>query len=147
MTRISKVFLDTNVVLDHALNRDFANEAQIILNMAERDEIDCYISTGALYTLAYVLEKALKNVDTVREKLLLYLSLVTPVSNLPFNFEQVLTDDTFDDIEDAFQYYTALQANCNFFVTANIKDFKKGEIAKLPVLKPDEYVSRCDRNV
>ena len=137
---MNKVFLDTNVVLDHALNREFANEAQKILYMAEHSEIDCFISSGALYTLAYVLEKAIRDISVVREKLLLYLSLATPVSNLPFNFEQALTDEAFDDIEDAFQYYTALQAGCSFFITANIKDFKKGEITKLLVLKPDDYV-------
>jgi hypothetical protein len=63
-----------------------------------------------------------------------------PVSNFPHNFEQALSDNSFDDIEDAFQYYTALQAGCDFFITANITDFKKGEIRKLPVLKPDEYL-------
>ena len=33
-------------------------------------------------------------------------------------------------------------AGCNYFVTANIKDFKKGEVDKLPVLKPDEFLVR-----
>ena len=61
---------------------------------------------------------------------------------MPYNFEQALYDEAFDDIEDAFQYYTALQADCDFFVTVNIKDFKKGKIAKLPVLKPDDYLLR-----
>jgi predicted nucleic acid-binding protein len=137
---MSKVFLDTNVILDHALGRAFANEAQKILALSEQGKINCYISSGALYTLAYVLEKAIKDIEIVREKLLLYLTLVNPVSNLPYNFEQAIFDEAFDDIEDAFQYYTALQASCNFFVTVNIKDFKKGEMKKLPVVKPDEYL-------
>lgn len=142
---MSKVFLDTNVILDHALGRAFAEEAEKILRMSELGEINCYISSGALYTLAYVLEKAIRNVETVREKLLLYLTLVIPVSNFPNNFEQALCDKLFDDIEDAFQYYTALQAGCDFFVTANIKDFKKGEMKKLPVIKPDDYLVRCSK--
>ena len=139
---MSKVFLDTNVVLDHALGRAFAEEAEKIFTMSEQGKITCYISSGALYTLAYILEKAIRDIEIVREKLLLYLTLVIPVSNFPYNFEQALSDKSFDDIEDAFQYYTALQAGCDFFITANIKDFKKGEIKKLPVFKPDNYLLR-----
>jgi len=139
---MTNVFLDTNVILDHALDRAFADEAEKIFILSELGEINCYTSAGTLYTMAYVLEKAIKNIDTVREKLLLYLTLVTPVSNLPDNFEQAISDKAFGDIEDAFQYYAALQIGCSFFVTANIKDFKRGETIKLPVLKPDEYLRR-----
>jgi len=136
---MTKVFLDTNVILDHALDRAFVDEAEKIFAMAEEGEISCYMSTGSVYTLAYILEKATKDIDIVREKLLLYLTFITPVSNLPFYIEQAICDKAFDDIEDAFQYYTALQAGCDFFITANIKDFKKGEQKKLPVLTPNDY--------
>ena len=139
---MTKVFADTNVILDHALGRAFANEAEKILTLSERGKIICYISSGALYTLAYVLGKAIKDIDVVREKLLLYLTLATPISNLPYNFEQAISDKAFDDVEDAFQYYTALHAGCDFFVTSNLKDFKKGETSKLPVLKPDDFLIR-----
>jgi len=137
---MTKTFLDTNVILDHALGRAFADEAEKILALSERGLINCYTSTGALYTLAYILTKALKDIELVREKLLQYLTLITPVANLPYDFEQAICDKAFTDIEDAFQYYTALQAGCNFFVTANIKDFKKGETKKLPIFKPDDYL-------
>jgi predicted nucleic acid-binding protein len=144
---MTKVFLDTNVILDHALDRAFADEAEKIFAMAEESKISCYISTGSVYTLAYVLEKATRDINIVREKLLLYLTFITPISNLPFYIEQAICDKAFDDIEDAFQYYTALQAGCDFFVTVNIKDFKKGEQKKLPVLKPDDFLLQHLENV
>ena len=93
------------------------------------------------------MEKATRNINIVREKLLLYLTLINPVSNLPFYIEQAICDKSFNDIEDAFQYYAALQVGCNFFITANIKDFKKGEQKKLPVLKPDDYLFRYHGDV
>jgi len=62
---MTKVFLDTNVILDHALGRAFADEAEKLLILSEQDKINCYISAGALYTLAYVLEKAIKDIDIV----------------------------------------------------------------------------------
>ena len=142
---MTKVFVDTNIILDHALGRAFAVEAGKIFAMSEEGKIYCYISTGSLYTLAYVLEKAIKDVNIVRNKLLQYLTFLTPVSNLPCNFEQALYDKAFNDIEDAFQYYTALQAGCNFFVTVNLKDFQRGEIGKLPVLKPDDFLYRFSK--
>ena len=139
---MTKIFLDTNVILDHALDREFADEAEKIFTMAEESKLSCYISSGSVYTLAYILEKATRDINIVREKLLQYLTFITPVSNLPFNIEQAICDKSFDDIEDAFQYYTALQAGCSFFITANVKDFKKGEQQKLPVLKPNDYLFR-----
>ena len=63
---MTKVFLDTNVILDHALDRAFADEAEKIFAIAEAD--------------------------------------------------------------------------CEFFVTANIKDFRRGEQGKLPIVRPDDYL-------
>ena len=133
---MTKVFLDTNVILDHALGRVFVNEAEKILTLSEEGIIDCYISSGAVYTLAYVLEKAIQDIDKVREKLLLYLTLVNSASL--YNFEDAISDKAFGDIEDAFQYYTALYVGCDFFVTANIKDFKK--VHNLTVIKPNDFL-------
>jgi predicted nucleic acid-binding protein len=144
---MTKVFLDTNVILDHALDRAFADEAGRIFAMSEEGIFSCYISTGSVYTLAYILKKATKDTDIVREKLLQYLSFITPVSNLPYYIEQAICDKAFDDIEDAFQYYAALQTACDFFVTANIKDFKKVEQRKLQVLKPDTFLLQYRGNV
>ena len=59
---MTKIFLDTNVILDHALDRAFAEEAEKIFAKAEEGAIICYISTGSLYTLAYILEKATKDI-------------------------------------------------------------------------------------
>ena len=144
---MTKIFLDTNLILDHAFDRAYSDEAEKIFTMAENNKLSCYISSGSVYTLAYILEKATRDINIVREKLLLYLTFITPVSNLPFYIEQAICDKAFDDIEDAFQYYAALQAGCHFFITANIKDFKKGEQKKLPVLKPDDYLLRYHRDI
>lgn len=43
----------------------------------------------------------------------------------------------FNDFEDALQYYCAMRTGCNFFITRNVKDFKKSDI---PVMTPDEFI-------
>lgn len=137
---MTKVFLDTNVILDHALDRTFATEAEKILSLSETGKISAHISTGSLYTLAYVLEKSKNKTENVRKQLLQYLTLVTPIYTLPIVFEQALSDKLFSDIEDSFQYYTALYAGCDVFVTGNLKDFKKGQKDDLPVFGPDAFL-------
>jgi hypothetical protein len=45
----------------------------------------------------------------------------------------------FKDKEDALQYFTALHAKANYFVTRNIKDYRHGW-PSLPVFTPDDFI-------
>lgn len=137
---MDKVFLDTNVILDHALNRPDGEpeQANEILGLAEGFTIETCISQGSLYTLAYVLRKALGK-EKSDKALSGYLSILTIVS-ISNNGANHAIQLGAPDTEDAFQYQTAKENGCNFFITRNIKDFKKIETDKLPVLTPDDYL-------
>ncbi len=47
----------------------------------------------------------------------------------------------FNDLEDAHQCAVALLGNCDYFVTRNLKDFKK---APLSILSPAEMLSHLN---
>lgn len=137
---MDKIFLDTNVILDHALDRldGEPEQASEILNLAEGFVIETCISQGSLYTLAYVLRKALgkEKSDKALSGYLSILSIVS-ISNIGAN---LAIQSGATDTEDAFQYQTAKENGCKFFITKNIKDFRTMETNKLPVLTPDDYL-------
>lgn len=46
----------------------------------------------------------------------------------------------FNDLEDAIQYYTALDAgSIDYFITSDIKDYKKASF-ELPALTPKQFI-------
>ncbi|MDK2852334.1 MAG: hypothetical protein PWQ38_599 [Proteiniphilum sp.] len=51
-------------------------------------------------------------------------------------FEKAL-NAPFDDFEDALQYFSAIEDNCDLIVTRNEKDFKT---ALIPVMNPENYL-------
>ncbi|MBX2910541.1 MAG: hypothetical protein KF717_00045 [Cyclobacteriaceae bacterium] len=46
---------------------------------------------------------------------------------------------SFKDKEDGLQYYTALYRDVDYFITRNIKDYRKNEQTSLPVYTPVEF--------
>lgn len=79
-----------------------------------------------------------KDVATIILQLLAFVSLVSPLEDA---FKNGLMTE-FIDLEDAVQYYTALQIKgIDFFITSNIKDFKKAT-DKLPVLAPTQFLKQ-----
>jgi predicted nucleic acid-binding protein len=137
---MDKIFLDTNVILDHALDRldGEPEQATEILSLAEGFVIETCISQGSLYTLAYVLRKALGK-EKSDKALGGYLSILNIVSISNNGANQAIQSGA-TDTEDAFQYQSAKENGCIFFITRNIKDFRKMETNKLPILTPDEYL-------
>ena len=137
-----KVFLDTNVLLDWVLDRrdTFSEEATKIIQAAENNLIEAYISAGSVYTIAYVLEKSGKKGQVLRDILLQIFNIlnIKEVDNTPF-INACKRD--MRDLEDAFQYEIALYSNkIDYFVTANIKDFITQDTANLPVITPSQMV-------
>lgn len=49
----------------------------------------------------------------------------------------IAEDCRFTDIEDAMQYYAAIQTGCDCIITRNKKDFTKSDI---PVMPPKEFL-------
>ncbi len=137
-----KVFLDTNVILDHALDRRrcYADEATRILEWCALGFVEGFISSASVYTLTYVLERAGYRDEALRQKLQTYLSWVTPLPTDTPVFRSAF-DSKFGDMEDTYQYYTALHSKMNYFITGNLKDFSIVNTSpSLTVLSPADFV-------
>lgn len=137
------LFLDTNVVLDWLLDRTdtFADEATSLLLAAEENRITLYVSAGSVYTVAYVLHRAGKRGQKLRDALVSFLNLVQVAGADKNTFLTASQLMTITDLEDGFQYQTALgNPAIEYFVTGNIKDFRLADQQRLPVVTPAEMV-------
>lgn len=131
------VFLDTNIFLDHLLDRDAHSSA--VLKSCEDGLVHGYASSASFYTLAYVIRKSVSAAET-KKTLGDYLRFI---SILPAHKHElrISLDASFSDLEDAFQYFTALQEEkLDFFLTNNLKDFQKVS-QQLPVINPKRFIS------
>ena len=137
------IFLDTNVILDWLLNREdtFAQEATDLFLAAEQSRITIYISSGSLYTVAYVLHRAGKRGQALRNALSSFLALVEVAIADKDTFARANQQTDISDLEDAFQYQIALSNPViQYVVTGNTKDFRLTDQSRLPVITPAEMI-------
>ena len=119
---MEKLFLDTNIVLDLIGNREpFVKEAAFLFQLGRN--------------IAYITRKTYP-----KEKLYSVLSklrsFLTIVGGGVVAVDHALALQA-DDFEDAVQYYAARQADADYIITRNKKDFSFSEIE---VLTSEEYV-------
>ena len=118
---MKKIFLDTNILIDLIVERQpHLTTLQETLPYLNPSQI--YLSTLSIHIIYYVLKikkdsKLDKRVQTVCSKI--NLVPLTPSITLQA-INTYLTD-----FEDTLQYYSALDQDCDYILTRNIKDFKK----------------------
>lgn len=137
------LFLDTNVLIDHALMRQTGQPLEVtyIIFWAENLRVPLFMSSGSFYTFTYVLQKNGIRGDDLKIKLKQYLSLVNVVNSDNKTLSKAL-DSSFKDIEDSFQYMTATNEGCDYLITSNIADFKKHGKSKALPITPLDFVSK-----
>ncbi|MBI1766837.1 MAG: PIN domain-containing protein [Bacteroidetes bacterium] len=130
------VFLDTNVFLDHLLDRD--THSSNLLRSCEEGQTHGYASSASFYTLAYVIRKNVSAAET-RKLLGDYLRFISILPTQK-NALRISLDGSFTDLEDTFQYFTALEEErLDFFITNNLKDYQRVS-QQLPVISPRKFI-------
>ena len=142
MASRDKIFLDTNVVLDHLADRQpFAEYAHRIFALAEMEELTVCLSALSFSNLYYILRKLKGHNGTLavlgKLKLLVRVSAVTEAEI------QSALSSNFKDFEDAIQHFSAkAEGSITAFVTRNRDDYAASAI---PVLSPDEFLAARER--
>ena len=138
MAQGNKIFLDTDVVLDHLADRQpFAEYSHRIFALAETRELTICISSLSFSNLYYILRKL--NGHDATLTLLGQLKQITHVSAVRDAEIQLALDSTFKDFEDAIQHFSAKsESDVTAIVTRNKTDYLHSEI---PVLSPDEFLA------
>ncbi len=137
-----KIFADTNVYLDHLLQRIAGWQyARDIFALAEQREIIVFTSASSLINVLYALrqQKNLAQADIIM--LIKYILSYTKLLQTGEAVFMSALSSGFTDLEDGIQYYTALGAkDVDYFITSNIKDYKKA-VPQLTVLSPRQFIA------
>lgn len=140
-------FADSNLFLDAFLNRQPNDvDCVAVLHLAANKSIKLFTSSSCLLTTMYFLKKdgiSGQDIIAIISQLLEFVSIKSPGEQ---TFIQGLSAG-FADLEDAVQYYTALEVKgIDYFITSNIKDFKKATV-QLPVINPKPFLARYNKKL
>ena len=138
---VNKIFLDTNIVVDLLLQRQYELEAtEEIFRLGEKDKIDLYISESIITTAFYIARK--HKVDTLS-----FIREICKIVNvIPFSKDILYYPlEKYKDTEDGILYFLAYKAKMNFFITRNVKDFTF-LFPSLPVISPTNFLKEIYLN-
>lgn len=135
---VSKVFVDTDVIVDHLTDREpFANHSSLIFELHEQKKIKIHISAISVNNIYYVARRIIGSKKTLYliDELTDSIEVVGTTKN---EIKNAIHGD-FKDFEDSIQYQTALTLNgIEAIITRNVKDFRSSRIA---IFTPEIYLA------
>jgi len=134
---VNKVFVDTDVVIDHLTDRTpFANYSSLVFELHEENRIRIYISALSVNNIYYVSRKIIGEKATLN----LIRQLIENIEVIGTTKAEIKNalHSGFKDFEDSIQYSTALTIKgIQAIITRNVKDYRKSKIA---IFTPEVYV-------
>jgi len=132
-----RLFFDTNVLLDHLLDREpFADDATELWSMAERREIVGFISAVSFNLVYYIVRHQAS--ERAARRAIEGLRDVFEIAEVDGQIIHQAIDSAFGDFEDAIQHACALRAGATHLVTRDLSGFSRSEV---PVVGPDVYLA------
>jgi len=137
MARKLKVLIDLNLILDVLQKREpFYAASARVLACAETGVVEGIVAAHTLTTLFYLVTRD-QSAARARIALTELLQFLSVASVGHATIEQALNLPT-SDFEDAVQMMAAVQADAQYLVTRNVRDYKAGP---LPALQPVELLA------
>jgi predicted nucleic acid-binding protein len=133
---VFNIFVDSDVLLDLFLvRRPFYTYTQNLLALAEQNKVRLFTSSVIINNLFYFIAKY-ENKQIAKQSLgvLIKVCKVLPVDE---NIVKLALDSEFNDFEDALQYFTAIDFDCEKIITRNLKHYRKSAI---PVLTAEQFL-------
>ena len=134
-----KIFFDINILIDLLDDKRGSHpEAVRLIEQAEAAVCYAFVTESVLNTTAYLIRKdyTSSKLRQLFNHLLSFVELI-PVTTLIYTSG---VQRTINDVEDAILYTAALHASVDFFITNDIKDFKRLEIPTLPVMTAKDFL-------
>ena len=134
-----RVLIDTNLLITYLSSREdrFASEAEAIMRLCADGQIEGVVALHSLSTIWYITRKAPQE---MRRGFIKRICLLLTVSGADQDaILQAVDNLDFQDFEDALQDCCAQKADCDYIVTANIKDF--AEHSQVKAIAPDDFVA------
>lgn len=136
---MTKVFIDTNIILDFFLKREpFCDSAASLFRLIQEGKIKALISMLSWVNSFYLLKKY--NSQALANEALKALTEYTEICDLKASHARtVLADSLFNDKEDYTQYLTALEAKVEIIITRDKKDYIN---SKITVLNAEQFLEK-----
>ena len=132
-----RIFIDTNIMLDLLGEREpFYTPIAKIATLAEKGKLSMVVSPISFATVNYFLSKY-ENSKIAREKLRKF-KIISEVCSINEQIIEKGLNSEIKDFEDALQYFSALDSDCEVIITRNGKDFKD---SILPVQTAEEFLN------
>jgi predicted nucleic acid-binding protein len=137
-----RLFLDTNIIVDLLMERDFELDAiHEIIKLSEKGIVEISISESIISTTFYIMRKERKI-----NPLAAFREICKTANVLPFTKDILYFPlEKFPDKEDALLYFLALNGKMNYFITRNVKDFTF-KFPSLPVVSPSNFIKEIYLN-
>ena len=123
-----KLLIDTNIVLDVLLKREpFYQDAVKVMNLAQYEDIQEYVSASAVTDIYYIAYKQIKDRKLVLDLIKRLLMVVSIAAVTEQEIRNAL-ETGWRDFEDAVQYSVALLNEMEGLVTRNPRDYEGADI-------------------
>ncbi|MDP3435215.1 MAG: PIN domain-containing protein [Bacteroidota bacterium] len=135
---MNKILLDTNIILDIALERrEFFEKSKELMLTINKLSIPTYVTATTVTDIYYILKKSKGHQLTIS----FLKNLFDFIDIAGVNKEVILSalNSELTDFEDAVQAECAGQNDINIIITRNIADFKK---SKLEIFTPSEFINQ-----
>ena len=133
---MKQILLDTNVVLDLALQRrEFGEKAKQLITLVFKKKVEPFVTASSITDIYYILRKA-KGRDEAIDFLRSFFKLCNIAGVNRDAILNALYSDMLD-FEDAVQTEAAIQNNISVVITRDKKDFDN---SGLTIYSPDEYI-------
>lgn len=141
---LPEIFLDTDVAFDILSKREPHFEASVqLLQLASKGKVTLLISESSLGNLFYLTFDIYKLKDS-KIRMVDFIDICELVPSGKMAVLQSL-ESSFKDKEDGLQYFTALNREVDYFITRNIKDYRRHEQSSLPVYSPTEFFDMINK--
>jgi predicted nucleic acid-binding protein len=139
----AKLFLDTNIIFDVIdVSRPNSDNVRRLLLSGEDNGLTFLISAITVNTIVYVMQQKFKlKANLLKEKLFLLFDLIEVVA---FDYHAIAggLELDFDDLEDSFQFASALECGADVLVTEDKLFLAKGtDGSSLKILSTSEAIS------
>ena len=143
-----KIFVDTNIVSELLEERSQVDYIDRIFEKAEQEGWTRVLSVGSFYTITFLTERFLRRQgigqpQLVEQQRIILNSLLQAFEITDINKDELssgVADMQFNDLEDSYQYQSAIKSNCSILLTINKKDFKNVADGNIQVLSPQDFI-------
>ncbi len=128
-----RIFIDTNVLIDMAVARnDNHKAADVIMKSCVVRKNEGFVSSHSVTDFFYIVRKDLMP-EEKRNWVKYIVNNLTILTEDKEAFLSALADEGFFDLEDNLQMVCAAEADLDFIVTQNVRDFVQSQVPAVSI--------------